>query len=106
MNQRTTGQARANLATIARHAIADARRALGNDLGGGSLTDLLLDNLPQLVDVADARDLLVTIGESVPSTSAFAVAFDATREAERAFAARDTEDERSWGEPPLEGEAP
>lgn len=46
----------------ARAVIASARKDLGHNLQGGSLTDLLLDNLP-LNGVNEARVLLKEIGE-------------------------------------------
>lgn len=54
-----------SLHTQARDIIFRARMELGNDLDGGSLTDLLLDNLP-LSGVVEARALLRAIGEQVP----------------------------------------
>lgn len=47
----------------ARRIILAARTFLGTDLEGGSLTDLLLDNMPSLSTVAQARALLREIGE-------------------------------------------
>jgi hypothetical protein len=37
--------------------------ALGQDLGGSLLIDLLLDNMPELRSVDEARGLLRIIGE-------------------------------------------
>ena len=47
----------------ARGVIRRARASLGQDLDGGGLTDLLLDNLPELRSVQEARELLKEIGE-------------------------------------------
>lgn len=47
---------------MARLIIENARKALGHDLNG-SLTDLLLDNIPSLKSVEDARKVLRQIGE-------------------------------------------
>lgn len=51
-----------NLLTEARDIVASARKALGPDLAGFSLTDLLLDNMPALRNTAEAR-LLIAIGD-------------------------------------------
>jgi hypothetical protein len=56
----TTQQAE-TLRAKAREVITAARCALGPN--PGSLTDLLLDNLPELQGVAEARALLAEIGE-------------------------------------------
>jgi len=53
---------RKELQDRARLIIANARKALGHDLNG-SLTDLLLDNIHELRSVADARKLILEIGE-------------------------------------------
>ena len=53
--------------TTARHVLANARRDLGEDLGGFSAVDLLLDNMAEL-DVDDARALLTCLdGYDEPS---------------------------------------
>lgn len=49
-----------SLEQIAHETIASARKVLGGDI---ALTDLLLDNMPELGSVAEARQLLAAIGE-------------------------------------------
>lgn len=57
---------RSELAGRARTVLEAARRDLGPELGGYSATDLLLDRLPELASVEDARALLRSIGEPTP----------------------------------------
>lgn len=47
----------------ARRIINRARADLGYDLEGGSVSDLLLDNMPGLRDSAHAHELMKLIGE-------------------------------------------
>lgn len=47
-----------NRVSQAQRIVADARAALGHDLCGLSITDLLLDNMPDLRNVGEARLLI------------------------------------------------
>ena len=55
---RTIEQIAPDVRRIVERAVAD----LGPDLGGFSAVDLVLDNLPDLISVADAKVALVTAG--------------------------------------------
>lgn len=58
-----TGHASPHLQEKAREILAGARADLGHDLGGFSKVDLLLDNMPELMSVEAAKELLRSIGE-------------------------------------------